>query len=145
MSYSHFFVIRHDLRHGNRPYHYRQHCTTLHYTTLQQPKHSNLEYSTQRREAEIGFGRSPEAHGRLSHGRLFRGIRGGDESLIQETARPRGRLSTGFLRGWFSLYPTTRHYPNFRTRPWRRIYPAALHLLPLPGNTVTSRPLPPPF
>ena len=36
---------------------------------------------------------------------------GGDESLIQETARPRGRLSTGFLRGWFSLYPTTRHYP----------------------------------
>ena len=28
---SYFFVIRHDLRHGNRPYHYRQHYTTLHY------------------------------------------------------------------------------------------------------------------
>ena len=40
---------------------------------------------------------------------------GGDESLIQETARPRGRLSTGFLRGWFSLYPTTRHYPFHET------------------------------
>ena len=43
----------------------------------------------------------------------FRGIGGGDESLIQETARPCGRLPTGILRSWFSLYPTTRHYPHF--------------------------------
>ena len=33
--------------------------------------------------------------------------------MIQEKARPRGSLSTGFLRSWFSLYPITRHYPPF--------------------------------
>ena len=38
---------------------------------------------------------------------------GCDQSLIQVTARPSGRDSTWFLQSWFSLDPTTRHYPFF--------------------------------
>ena len=58
MSGGYFFVIRHDQRHGNRPYHYR-----LHYTTPSISKHLRtlLEHKEQQaKHQEIGFGRSPE-------------------------------------------------------------------------------------
>ena len=54
---------------------------------------------------EIGFGRSPVKAPPWS---IFGGC---DQSLIQATARPSGRDSTWFLQSWFSLDPTTRHYP----------------------------------
>ena len=62
---------------------------------------------------------------------VFHGISGGDESLIQETARPLGGLSTGIPRCWFSLCPTTRHCPNSRNRPW-----PISRLLPLTGHPI---------
>ena len=101
-------MIRHDLRHGNRPYHYRQQHNPLHYITSHvfiQSEHKQQQVSRLCRPPDRPPERPPGPWWN------FQGIGGGDELLIQETARPCGRLPTGILRSWFSLYPTTRHYP----------------------------------
>ena len=105
-SMPHFFVIRHDQRHGMRPQCHSGH-NTPHSQDHRHPSPLRAQVTT--RKAGDWLCRSPESD--YSPWCTFRGIGGGDESLIQATARQRGRLSTGFLRSWFSLYPTTRHHP----------------------------------
>ena len=94
------------------PLQYRLHYTTLHYIPS-----LSIHIRTLRAQVTTRSRRSASAglrSGSCSSWSTFRGFRGCDESLIQETARPCGRLPTGLLRSWFSLYPTTRHYPHFK-------------------------------
>ena len=133
-----FFVIRHDQRHGNRPYYYRLqhsvHCRTSQH--IDTHPYALREQVATRKKQGIGFGRSPERLKLMVD--LFREFRGCDESLIQETARPHGSLSTGFPRGLFSLYPTTRHCPTFEIDNGAA---AVSPMLPLTGCTIHWRPL----